>query len=268
MQYIQATEADTKAITALVSKTIASVYPNYYPSEVVAFFLKLHSEEAIHRDILRGNVWTLLAGGQLVGTGSYEQNHITRVYVAPEQQKKGYGSFIMKQLEQAICQEHTKAMLDASLPASRLYEKRGYRTVRHMQWELENGVVLVYEMMEKSLASPEIGIDYNGRVFISKNNSPNGEVNNQTLFYYHQEGNILWAEYCGGEIKKGYLLGTVMTDGNLEFHYQHINKNGDARIGICHSIPKRLADGKLELQEEWQWLNGDCSAGVSVVVER
>ncbi len=35
--------------------------------------------------------------------------------------------------------------------ASCLYEKRGYRTIRHEKWNVENGRILVYEVMAKSL---------------------------------------------------------------------------------------------------------------------
>lgn len=43
------------------------------------------------------------------------------------------------------------SVLDASLPAVCLYEHRGYKTVGHGIYELENDVKLVYEIMEKKL---------------------------------------------------------------------------------------------------------------------
>jgi hypothetical protein len=39
------------------------------------------------------------------------------------------------------------------------------------------------------------------------------------------------------------------------------------RIGVCHSVPQILDNGKIKLSEKWQWLNGDQSEGESVVVE-
>ena len=33
-------------------------------------------------------------------------------------------------------------------------------------------------------------------------NSENGEVNEQTIFTYHQNGKLLWEEYSGGNILK------------------------------------------------------------------
>ena len=45
-------------------------------------------------------------------------NHITRVYVLPEHHKKGYGTFIMKNIEEQIGEKFDKAYLDASLPVA------------------------------------------------------------------------------------------------------------------------------------------------------
>ena len=42
-------------------------------------------------------------------------------------------------------------IINASLPACCLYEKRGYKTLQHERLTVENGVVLVYEIMEKCL---------------------------------------------------------------------------------------------------------------------
>ncbi len=101
------------------------------------------------KDIKDDNVRLLINDGVPVGTGSYIINHITRVYVLPIYQQKGYGSFIMNKLEEEISKEYTTIKLEASLPASIMYERRGYKTVKHEQWECENGVILVYEIMEK-----------------------------------------------------------------------------------------------------------------------
>ena len=37
-----------------------------------------------------------------------------------------------------------------------------------------------------------------------------------TLFHYHQDGNIVTAEYEGGSIVKGHLIAKVLGDGKLE----------------------------------------------------
>lgn len=151
VEYIKASGKETEQITVLVQETIRTVYPKYYPKEVVDFFCELHCYESIAKDIERGLVGVLRVDNEIVGTGCYTDNHITRVYVKPSCQRKGYGSYIMQCLEEEISLEYDTVYLDASLPASHLYESRGYKTINHGRWNVANGAVLVYEVMEKSL---------------------------------------------------------------------------------------------------------------------
>lgn len=68
-------------------------------------------------------------------------------------------------------------------------------------------------------------------------------------------------------MKRGYMIGKVSANGELDFYYQHINTSEELRVGKCHSVPEVNEEGKIELHEEWQWLNGDCSTGESIVEE-
>lgn len=67
--------------------------------------------------------------------------------------------------------------------------------------------------MEKSLQNAETYICYKGRFFVPQVNIKNGEADRKTIFEYHQKGNILWAEYAGGDIIKGHLIGLVAANG-------------------------------------------------------
>lgn len=144
------------------------------------------------------------------------------------------------------------ADLDASLPASCFYEKRGYQTTKHERWNAENGKILVYELMMKPLPHTSTCICYDGKFFVLQKNTENGEADTNTVFAYRQRDTVLWADYSGEEIIKGHLLGTVMNNGELDFHYQHINKQNQVRAGVCHSVPRILENGKIELCETWQ----------------
>lgn len=152
MKYIKAALKDAGKIYTLVQETIQTIYPKYYPKEVVHFFCDLHSIDAIEKDIKAQAVGMLLDGESLIGTGTCRENHITRVFVLPGYQRNGYGCYIMQQLEAQIARAYDKVFLDASLPACRFYEGRGYATIRHETWNCENGVVLVYGIMEKGLS--------------------------------------------------------------------------------------------------------------------
>ena len=149
MKYVKATNDLIESVCNLVQNTIKTVYPTYYPLEVVDFFCELHSKENITNDISSGNLYVLYDNDILVGTGSFRENHITRVYVSPEHQGRGYGTYIINQLEKSIKGSFDVAVLDASLPAVMLYEKLGYKTVKHCQYKLDKGAVLIYEVMQK-----------------------------------------------------------------------------------------------------------------------
>jgi len=110
-------------------------------------------------------------------------------------------------------------------------------------------------------------INLNNKVFKALSNSDNGEVGDDTLFYYSQEKNIISAKYQGGEIIKGELLGMQLEDGRLDFVYHHLNKNGELKVGKCLSNAIKLNNGKVKLFEEWEWLSGDSSRGTSELIE-
>ncbi len=110
-------------------------------------------------------------------------------------------------------------------------------------------------------------INYDGKIFRSAENAPNGEVDARTTFRYHQQDQIVWAEYSGGRIMRGQMIGIVLADGRLEFRYQHINEAHEIMTGICLSTPETLPDGRIQLREEWQWTCDDLSSGESVVEE-
>jgi hypothetical protein len=110
-------------------------------------------------------------------------------------------------------------------------------------------------------------IDYNGRKFVSVENTANGEVSSKTIFEYKQEGNIISATYSGGQIVKGALVGIVKENDCLEFRYNHVNRNNEIRGGKCVSTPETLPDGRIRLLEKWQWLDAERTEGSSVIEE-
>ena len=111
-------------------------------------------------------------------------------------------------------------------------------------------------------------INYNNKIFRPISNSENGETSNDTVFHYKQTGNILTAEYSGGRIIKGHLIGLVDSQGNIEMRYHQVNDNGALMTGICRSVPERLPNGKIRLHESWEWTSGDRSKGQSVIEEQ
>ena len=108
---------------------------------------------------------------------------------------------------------------------------------------------------------------YDNKTFRSVTNTPNGEVSGGTLFHYHQQGQIVWADYSGGAIVKGFLIAVVQPDNSLDMRYEHVNTLGELMTGRCQSTPEYLIDGRIRLHERWQWTSGDGSSGESIVEE-
>lgn len=112
-----------------------------------------------------------------------------------------------------------------------------------------------------------MSISYDNRRFRSVTNSETGEVSFETVFHYHQNADIVWAEYAGGQIERGSLVALVLDDGSLDMRYQHINVRGELMTGRCRSVPEVLSDGRLRMHETWQWTSGNRSTGESVIEE-
>lgn len=259
---------DLEKVLQITQDTISEIYSHYYAEGVVDFFLQHHSRENILSDIENGIVWLLEEDECMVGTVTVKGNAVNRLFVLPEYQSRGYGSRLMDFAEAKIAEEFSYVHIDSSLAAKEMYLKRGYKEKKTCRIQADNGDILIYDEMEKRITRQHGRITYDGKIFVPQSNTENGEVDEETAFYYFQENDLFWAEYSGGDVLKGHMIGTVTENGELDFHYQHLNKDGQVRIGKCHSIPHVLENGKIELQEKWQWLNGDLSCGESVLVER
>ncbi len=112
-----------------------------------------------------------------------------------------------------------------------------------------------------------MSINYDNKKFRSVQNSESGEVGAETVFLYHQNRDLVWAEYQGGSIVRGQLIATADENGVLDMRYQHINADYKLMTGTCVSTPEILPDGRIRLREKWQWTSGDLSAGESVIEE-
>ncbi|PWV94527.1 hypothetical protein DFQ01_13092 [Paenibacillus cellulosilyticus] len=121
--------------------------------------------------------------------------------------------------------------------------------------------------MQELNRTSQLGIDYNERRFRTVSNTANGEVNDDTVFPYFQQGRTVWAEYSGGGILKGHLIAIVDDTGALDMRYHHHNEQGELMTGICKSTPELLSNGKLRMHEQWEWTCKDRSRGHSIIEE-
>ena len=92
-----------------------------------------------------------------------------------------------------------------------------------------------------------------------------GDVGQETLFEYAEDGGVVHARYSGGAIRLGFLVGTRDGDA-LRFRYAQLRADGTTATGRCESRIEALEDGRLRLHETWAW-ESQPGEGTSVVEE-
>lgn len=151
----KAEHKDLWTVRKIVADTINSVYPHFYPKGVVEFFLRHHCEENIMRDIDQGLVYILTVDNRSVGTVTVNRNELLRLFVEVPYQGKGYGRALLDFAEGLIAENFAYIVIDASLPAKRIYLKRGYRETDYNTILTEGGDHLCYDVMKKPTKKPE-----------------------------------------------------------------------------------------------------------------
>jgi hypothetical protein len=77
-------------------------------------------------------------------------------------------------------------------------------------------------------------------------------VDADTLFTFAQDGKVVSAQYAGGKVRQGFLVG-VLASGELWFRYAQLDVDGHLDGGSSRCEISRTPDGKLRLLEHFQW---------------
>ena len=152
MSLRRAVLSDLEIIKQIVELTISEIYPHYYPKGAVEFFLRHHNEANIVRDIEQDRVFLCQdAGGAVVGTITVAENEISRLFVLPVYQGNGYGTEMLDYAEKMIAGRASEVILDASLPAKKMYLDRGYEAVSYHVITTDDHDFLCYDVMRKQV---------------------------------------------------------------------------------------------------------------------
>ena len=152
MKIKKAFEKDLETVKNITYTTIKAVYPHYYPTGAVDFFLKHHSDENIRCDIESGRVYLISnENGEIAGTVTIAENHINRLFVLPKYQGRGYGGELIRFAEEKIAEEYDNIEIDASFSAKSIYIRKGYKFVEYNLIKTDNGDFLCYDVMKKEL---------------------------------------------------------------------------------------------------------------------
>ena len=104
-------------------------------------------------------------------------------------------------------------------------------------------------------------IDYDGRRF-RKPGDDSGAV-----AVYHQDGDVVWVEVAGGEVRRGSLTGTRSQDGTLHLGYTIVLATGDLICGRTVNTPEVTHDGRIRLHENWERYAPQAAVGQSYLEE-
>lgn len=107
-----------------------------------------------------------------------------------------------------------------------------------------------------------MGINYDGLVF-----APAGEANSLLRGHYHQDDDLVWADFAGGKVLRGSLVGVCAPDGTLKLAYSQVLCDGTVIAGDCVSHPETLPDGRIRLTEQWRRHTPFHESGSSVIEE-
>ena len=90
-----------------------------------------------------------------------------------------------------------------------------------------------------------------------------GVVNKETMFSFTQKDNLIHAEYVGGQITKGFLVGKL-ADNILKFSYCQLQVDGRLDNGSSKGELSISKEGKIRLTEYFEWSTRPEQSGTNI----
>lgn len=106
-------------------------------------------------------------------------------------------------------------------------------------------------------------INYDGRLFRKTDDT----APDSPLVRYNQSGDLVWAEFAGGPVRRGSMAGTCAPDGTIDFAYSMVMAGGEVISGQCVSTPQLLPGGYVRLHERWERYGTHAASGTSYLEE-
>jgi putative acetyltransferase len=147
--------SDAQALANLFFDAVRGTNPGYYTEEqVIAWLPAPPTPEALHCRIGDGRtVFVALSdAGDPIGFGDIEPDgHIDMLFCRSDQAGRGVGRALFEQIERAAHSAGIdRIFVEASEPAKRLFERRGFRTIARQDL-VRGGVSIHNYRMEKDL---------------------------------------------------------------------------------------------------------------------
>lgn len=101
-----------------------------------------------------------------------------------------------------------------------------------------------------------MGLDFDGKTFrVVRNDGPGAEVNEATVFHFRQQGDIVHADYFGGGVQVGKLVGTL-AGSTMRHRYVQVNGQGEFSAGQSTDQIEFTPEGKMRIIDSWTWEDG------------
>lgn len=104
-------------------------------------------------------------------------------------------------------------------------------------------------------------INYDGRRF-RKVGGGDG-----TVARYRQDGDLVWADFAGGQVRRGTITGICGPDGTLRLAYTMVLASGEVISGHTVNTPAQGTGGRLVLHEKWERYGKHAATGISHLEE-
>ena len=102
-----------------------------------------------------------------------------------------------------------------------------------------------------------------GKTFRAVSNSAHGSINTDTKLHFTSDKGVVAAEYKGGTIVTGHVLGKRVNESEMELLYLSATISGEVKAGKAHAKFTLGEKRKVHMHMDWQWLTGDHSSGQS-----
>ena len=106
-----------------------------------------------------------------------------------------------------------------------------------------------------------------GKTFRAVSNSAHGSINTDTKMQFTSDKGVVAADYKGGTIVTGHVLGKRVNESEMELLYLSATISGEVKAGKAHARFTLGKDKKICMHMDWQWLTGDHSSGQSEWVQ-
>lgn len=109
-------------------------------------------------------------------------------------------------------------------------------------------------------------IDFNNKLFSLVRNSEEGKASSDTIFRYKQEGDLVTADYSGGDIRYGKVVALLIRE-ELHMLYQCLTYENELKAGKAIAKISFGSDDKMRLKLSWEWLGDISKKGSSEYLE-